>query len=99
MRPPRNIARDGPPTRKPADCHPPALSLAEQVLVTVLRQRFQLPQRVLATLFGVVTGTIAKAEARPGRCWSSMATRSYRPEHQSRPWPTSPRTPRPTGST
>ena len=33
----------------------------------MLRQRFQLPQHVLASLFGVVTGTIAKAErqARP----------------------------------
>jgi transposase len=61
------IARGGPPTRKPAGGHPPALSLAEQVLVTVLRQRFGLPQHVLASLFGVVTGTIAKAErqARP----------------------------------
>jgi hypothetical protein len=37
------------------------------VLITVLRQRFRLPQHVLASLFGVVTGTIAKAErqARP----------------------------------
>jgi DDE family transposase len=56
------IRRGGPPTRKPAIRHPPALTLAEQVLVTVLRQRFQLPQHVLASLFGVVTGTIAKAE-------------------------------------
>ena len=61
------IARGGPPARKPAGGHRPALSLAEQVLVTVLRQRFQTPQHVLAELFGVVTGTIAKAErqARP----------------------------------
>ncbi len=61
------IARGGPPTRKPAGGHQPALSLAEQVLVTVLRQRFRTPQHVLAELFGVVTGTIAKAErqARP----------------------------------
>jgi hypothetical protein len=61
------IARGGPPARKPAGGHPPALSLAEQVLITVLRQRFRLPQHVLASLFGVVTGTIAKAErqARP----------------------------------
>jgi hypothetical protein len=28
----------------------------------VLRQRFRTPQHVLAELFGVVTGTIAKAE-------------------------------------
>jgi hypothetical protein len=61
------IARGGPPTRKPAVRHPPALTLAEQVLITVLRQRFGLPRPELAELFGVVTGTIAKAErqARP----------------------------------
>jgi DNA-binding XRE family transcriptional regulator len=61
------IRRGGPPARKPADRHPPALTLAEQALVTVLRQRFRTPQHVLAELFGVVTGTIAKAErqARP----------------------------------
>jgi hypothetical protein len=61
------IRRGGPPTRKPAERHPAALTLSEQALVTVLRQRFGIPQRVLAELFGVVTGTIAKAErqARP----------------------------------
>jgi hypothetical protein len=61
------VARGGPPTRRPAGGHPPALSLAEQVLVTVLRQRFRTPQPVLAELFGVAAGTIAKAErqARP----------------------------------
>ena len=61
------IARGGPPARKPAVRHPPALTLAEQVLITVLRQRFRLPRPELAELFGVVTGTIAKAErqARP----------------------------------
>src|SRR5258708_4972686 len=61
------VARGGPPTRKPAGGHPPALTLAEQVLVTVLRQRFRTPQPVLAELFGVATATIAKAErqARP----------------------------------
>ena len=37
------IARGGPPTRKPAVRHPPALTLAGQVLITVLRQRFRLP--------------------------------------------------------
>ena len=42
--------------------HPPALSLAEQTLVTVLRLRFRTPQAALAQLFGVVTGTISKAE-------------------------------------
>ena len=56
------IRRGGPPTRKPAVRHPPALTLAEQALVTVLRRRFRTPQPVLAELFGVVTGTIAKAE-------------------------------------
>jgi Rhodopirellula transposase DDE domain len=56
------IRRGGPPTRKPADRHPPALTLAEQALITVLHQRFRTPQHVLAELYGVVTGTIAKAE-------------------------------------
>jgi hypothetical protein len=56
------IARGGPPARKPAGGHPPALTIAEQALVTVLRIRFHTPQHVLAELFGVVTGTIAKAE-------------------------------------
>jgi transposase len=56
------IPRGGPPSRKPAGGHPPALTLAEQTLITVLRQRFGTPQHVLAELFGVVTGTIAKAE-------------------------------------
>jgi hypothetical protein len=62
-----HIRRGGPPARKRAGGHPPALTLAEQALVTVLRQRFRTPQHVLAELFGVVTGTIAKAErqARP----------------------------------
>jgi hypothetical protein len=61
------IRRGGPPARKPAVRHPPALTLAEQALVTVIRQRFRIPQHVLAELFGVVAGTIAKAErqARP----------------------------------
>jgi hypothetical protein len=56
------LHRGGPPTRKPAGGHPPALTLAEQVLITVLRQRFALPRLTLATLFGVTYGTIAKAE-------------------------------------
>jgi hypothetical protein len=62
-----HAARGGPPGRTPAGGHPPALTLAEQVLVTILRIRFRTPQRVLAELFGVVTGTIGKAErqARP----------------------------------
>ena len=57
-----HTARGGPPTRKPSGGHPPALSLAEQVLVTILRARFRTQQHALAELFGVVTGTIAKAE-------------------------------------
>lgn len=58
----RYIARGGPPARKPAGGHPPALTIAEQALVTVLRIRFHAPQHVIAELFGAVTGTIAKAE-------------------------------------
>jgi hypothetical protein len=56
------IRRGGPPTRKPAGGHPPALTLAEKTLATVLRQRFGLPQHVLATLFGTATTTISTAE-------------------------------------
>jgi Rhodopirellula transposase DDE domain len=56
------VRRGGPPSRKPAGGHPPALTLAEQALITVLRQRFRTLQHVLAELFGVVTGTIARAE-------------------------------------
>jgi hypothetical protein len=56
------VRRGGPPTRKPAVRHPPALTLAEQALVAILRQRFRIPRPVLAMLFGVVTGTIVKAE-------------------------------------
>ncbi|MDT3447049.1 ISAzo13 family transposase [Pseudofrankia sp. BMG5.37] len=54
--------RSGPPTRRPAGDHPPALTLAEQTLVTVLRLRFRTPQPVLAELFGVSLGSIAKAD-------------------------------------
>ncbi len=54
--------RGGPPTRRPAGGHPPALTLAEQTLVTVLRLRFRTPQPVLAELFGVSIGPITKAE-------------------------------------
>jgi transposase len=57
-----HIARGGPARRKPAGGHPPALTLPEMILATVLRARFRLPLRVLAELFGVVIGTIAKAE-------------------------------------
>jgi hypothetical protein len=56
------VRRGGPPTRKPAGGHPPALTLAEKTLATVLRQRFQLPLRVLATLFGTAIATISTAE-------------------------------------
>jgi hypothetical protein len=63
----RHILRGGPARRKPAGGYPPALTLDEMILATVLRARFRLPRRVLAELFGVVTGTIANAEgqARP----------------------------------
>ncbi len=54
--------RGGPPARKPAGGHPPALNLAEQTLVTALRLRFRTPQAALAQLCGVVTGTISRAE-------------------------------------
>ena len=47
---------------RPHRGHPPALTLTEQTLATLLRQRFATPQAVLAELFGVVTGTIAKAQ-------------------------------------
>jgi hypothetical protein len=59
-----HIHRGGPATRKPAGGHPPALTLAEMLLVTVLRARFHLPRRILAELFGVANDTIANAEKR-----------------------------------
>jgi hypothetical protein len=59
-----HIRRGGPPTRKPAGGHPPALTLPEMLLATILRARFGLPRRVLAELFGVVNDTIATAERR-----------------------------------
>jgi hypothetical protein len=61
------IARGGPPTRKPPTRRLPALTIAEQVLIIILRQRFGPPRPELAERFGVVTGTIAKAQrqARP----------------------------------
>jgi len=58
----RYIARGGAPARRPAGGHPPALTLAEQTLATILHARFGTPRHVLAELFGVVYGTIAKAE-------------------------------------
>jgi hypothetical protein len=57
-----HIARGGPATRKPAGGYPAALTLPEMILATTLRARFRLPLRVAAELFGVATGTIAKAE-------------------------------------
>src|SRR5271170_479331 len=57
-----HIARGGPARRKPAGGYPAALTLPEMILATILRARFRMPLRVTAELFGVVTGTIAKAE-------------------------------------
>lgn len=51
----------GPSWRKPAGGHPPALTLAEKILATVLHTRFRTPQRVLAELFGTNQSTIADA--------------------------------------
>jgi Rhodopirellula transposase DDE domain len=56
------LARGGPPSRKPGGGHPPALTLAEKTLVTIIRARFRTPRHVLAELFGVTYGTIARAE-------------------------------------
>ena len=57
-----HIARGGPATRRRADGHPQAMTLAEKTLVTIMRQRLAVPRPVLAGLFGVSTGTIATAE-------------------------------------
>ena len=57
-----HIQRGGPCWRKPAGGHPPALTLEEKLLATVLRTRFGTPQHVLAELFGVVKATISKAQ-------------------------------------
>ncbi|HEY2690702.1 MAG TPA: ISAzo13 family transposase [Streptosporangiaceae bacterium] len=57
-----HIARGGPARRKPSGGYPPALTLPEMLLATILRTRFRMPQRVLAELFGVVIATISKAE-------------------------------------
>jgi hypothetical protein len=57
-----HIARGGPASRKAAGGYPAALTLPEMILATILRARFRMPRRVLAELFGVVNGTIAKAE-------------------------------------
>ena len=57
-----HIACGGPASRKPAGGYPAALTLREMILATILRARFRLPLHVAAELFGVVIGTIAKAE-------------------------------------
>jgi Rhodopirellula transposase DDE domain len=57
-----HIARGGPATRRRAGGHPAALTLAEKILITIIRQRLGTPPPVLAELFGVSTGTIATAE-------------------------------------
>jgi hypothetical protein len=57
-----HVRRGGPGWRKPAGGHPPALTLSEMILATVLRARFHLPRHVLADLFGTTDNTIAKAE-------------------------------------
>ncbi|MGO9080536.1 MAG: hypothetical protein ACLQDY_16080 [Streptosporangiaceae bacterium] len=61
------IRRGGPPTRKPAGGHPPALSLAEQTLVTVLRLRFQTPRATLPGLTACAQGhgLVLSPKARP----------------------------------
>ena len=59
-----HVRRGGPCWRKPAGGHPPALTLPDMLLITVLRARYRMPRRVLAELFGVVDGTIATAEQR-----------------------------------
>ena len=51
-----------PATRTPSGGHPPALTLAEQTLTTVLRLRFRPLQAALAELFGVAPATIVQAE-------------------------------------
>jgi hypothetical protein len=58
----RYLRRGGPPTRRPSGGHPPALTLAEKTLITVLRQRYKLPLRILASLFGTVIATVSTAE-------------------------------------
>ncbi len=57
-----HIARGGPARRKPSGGYPPALTLEEKTLATILRARFGLPLRPLAELFGVVIATISRAE-------------------------------------
>ncbi len=58
----RHIARGGQATRRRAGGHPQAMTLAEKILVTIMRQRLAVPRPVLADLFGVAPKTIATAE-------------------------------------
>ena len=58
----RHIARGGPATRRPAGGHPAAMTLAEKILVAIIRQRLGVPRAVLAELFGVSANTLATAE-------------------------------------
>jgi hypothetical protein len=58
--PPRPTRR--PRWRKPGAGSPPALTLEEKLLATVLHTRFTTPQRVLADLFGVAQATISHAQ-------------------------------------
>ena len=53
----------------------------------MLRQRFRTPQHVLAELFGVVTGTIAKAERQARPLLEQYGLQSNQPANRSRPWP------------
>ena len=93
-----HIARGGPASRKPAGGYPAALTLPEMILATILRARFRMPQRVAAELFGVVTGTIAKAE-RQIRPLLDQRRHVIQPaEHTLRPSPNSPRSPQHTTS-
>jgi DDE family transposase/DDE superfamily endonuclease len=54
--------RRGRPRRKPSGGAPPALTLSDKTLATVLRLRFRVPQHVLADLFGVAVRTISLAQ-------------------------------------
>ena len=78
------IRRGGPPTRKPAGGHPPALTIAEKTLVTLLRLRFRPPKPVLAELFGVVPNTITSAER---QIWPLLTQAGY---SSNQPGPSSP---------
>jgi hypothetical protein len=53
-------APGAPPGRRRG--HPPALTLTEKALVTIMRQRLAVPRPVLGDLFGVSPATISAAE-------------------------------------